>query len=48
VKLSTPVAGSLAYSVDYVAEEVKFDEKNATPAGVLYIDRASVLYLVGS
>ncbi len=50
VKLSTPRRGcsGLAYSVDYVSEEVAFDEKIATPAGVLYIDGASVLYLVGS
>lgn len=50
VKLSTPRRGcsGLAYSVDYVTEEVKFDEKITTPAGVLYIDGASVLYLVGS
>jgi iron-sulfur cluster assembly protein len=50
VKLSTPRRGcsGLAYSVDYVAEEAKFDEKIETPGGVLYIDGASVLYLVGS
>ena len=50
VKLSTPRRGcsGLAYSVDYVTEEAKFDEKIETPGGVLYIDGASVLYLVGS
>jgi len=50
VKLSTPRRGcsGLAYSVDYVTEEAKFDEKITTPGGVLYIDGASVLYLVGS
>lgn len=50
VKLSTPRRGcsGLAYSVDYVSEEQGFDEKIATPGGVLYIDGASVLYLVGS
>lgn len=50
VKLSTPRRGcsGLAYSVDYVTEEVKFDEKIETPGGTLYIDGASVLYLVGS
>ncbi|MFY9350148.1 HesB/IscA family protein [Sphingobium sp.] len=50
VKLSTPKRGcsGLAYSVDYVSEEAKFDEKIETPGGVLYIDGASVLYLVGS
>ncbi|HSM54171.1 MAG TPA: iron-sulfur cluster assembly accessory protein [Erythrobacter sp.] len=50
VKLSTPRRGcsGLAYSVDYVTEEGKFDEKIETPGGVFYIDGASVLYLVGS
>jgi len=50
VKLSTPRRGcsGLAYSVDYVTEEVKFDEKIETPGGVFYIDGGSVLYLVGS
>ena len=50
VKLSTPKRGcsGLAYSVDYVSEEAKFDEKIETPGGVLYIDGASVLYLIGS
>jgi len=50
VKLSTPRRGcsGLAYSVDYVSEEVGFDEKIVTPGGVFYIDGASVLYLVGS
>lgn len=50
VKLSTPKRGcsGLAYSVDYVTDEAKFDEKIATPGGVLYIDGASVLYLLGS
>ena len=50
VKLSTPRRGcsGLAYPVDYVTEEVKFDEKIETPGGSFYIDGASVLYLVGS
>jgi iron-sulfur cluster assembly protein len=50
VKLSTPRRGcsGLAYSVDYVTEEVKFDEKIATPGGTFYIDGGSVLYLIGS
>lgn len=50
VKLSTPRRGcsGLAYSVDYVTTEAKFDEKIATPGGTFYIDGASVLYLVGS
>jgi iron-sulfur cluster assembly protein len=35
VKLSTPRRGcsGLAYSVDYVTEEAKFDEKIETPGG---------------
>ena len=50
VKLSTPRRGcsGLAYSVDYVTEEVSFDEKIETPGGTFYIDGASVLYLIGS
>jgi iron-sulfur cluster assembly protein len=50
VKLSTPRRGcsGLAYSVDYVTEEAKFDEKIETPGGAFYIDGASVLYLIGS
>jgi iron-sulfur cluster assembly protein len=50
VRLSTPRRGcsGLAYSVDYVTEEDKFDEKIVTPGGTFYIDGASVLYLVGS
>lgn len=50
VKLSTPRRGcsGLAYSVDYVTAAVPFDERIETPGGVLFIDGASVLYLVGS
>lgn len=50
VKLSTPRRGcsGLAYSVDYVTKEAKFDEKIVTTGGTFYIDGASVLYLVGS
>jgi len=50
VKLSTPRRGcsGLAYSVDYVTDEVAFDEKIVTAGGTFYIDGASVLYLVGS
>ncbi|MDF0542611.1 iron-sulfur cluster assembly accessory protein [Sphingobium sp. H39-3-25] len=50
VKLSTPRRGcsGLAYSVDYVTQETKFDEKIETPGGTFYIDGASVLYLIGS
>ena len=50
VKLSTPRRGcsGLAYSVDYVTEEQKFDERIETPGGAFYVDGASVLYLIGS
>lgn len=50
VKLSTPRRGcsGLAYSVDYVTDEVTFDEKIETPGGTFYIDGASLLYLIGS
>jgi iron-sulfur cluster assembly protein len=50
VKLSTPRRGcsGLAYSVDYVAAESGFDERIDTPGGALFVDGASVLYLVGS
>jgi iron-sulfur cluster assembly protein len=50
VKLSTPKRGcsGLAYSVDYVTDAKPFDEKIVTPGGTLYVDGASVLYLVGS
>ena len=50
VKLSTPRRGcsGLAYSVDYVTEAAKFDERIETPGGSFFIDSASVLYLIGS
>ena len=50
VKLSTPRRGcsGLAYSVDYVSEANSFDERIDAPGGTLFIDGASVLYLVGS
>jgi iron-sulfur cluster assembly protein len=50
VKLSTPRRGcsGLAYSVDYVTSANPMDEKIATPGGDLYIDGASLLYLIGS
>jgi len=50
VKLSTPRRGcsGLAYSVDFVTEEIAMDEKIETPGGTFYIDGASVLYLIGS
>jgi len=50
VKLSTPRRGcsGLAYSVDYVTEENRFDEKIETPGGNFYVDGGSILYLIGS
>ena len=50
VKLSTPRRGcsGLAYSVDYVTQEDKFDEKIQTPGGTFYVDGGSILYLIGS
>jgi iron-sulfur cluster assembly protein len=50
VKLSTPRRGcsGLAYSVDYITQADKFDERIETPGGLFFIDGASVLYLVGS
>ena len=50
VKLSTPRRGcsGLAYSVDYVTDENRFDEKIETPGGAFYVDGGSILYLVGS
>ncbi|NKJ42751.1 MULTISPECIES: iron-sulfur cluster assembly accessory protein [unclassified Novosphingobium] len=50
VKLSTPRRGcsGLAYSVDYVNTANPLDERIETPGGTLFIDGASVLYLIGS
>jgi len=50
VKLSTPRRGcsGLAYSVDYISSADPLDEKVTTPGGDLYIDGASLLYLIGS
>ncbi|KUR78216.1 iron-sulfur cluster assembly accessory protein [Novosphingobium sp. FSW06-99] len=50
VKLSTPRRGcsGLAYSVDYVNAASPMDERIVTPGGTLFIDGASVLYLIGS
>jgi iron-sulfur cluster assembly protein len=50
VKLSTPRRGcsGLAYSVDYVSAASPMDEKIVTPNGDLYVDGASLLYLIGS
>ena len=50
VRLSTPKRGcsGLAYSIDYVTAEKPSDERIATEGGTLYIDGASLLYLIGS
>ena len=50
VKLSTPRRGcsGLAYSVDYVTEAKPLDERLETPGGTLFVDGASILYLIGS
>ena len=50
VRLSTPRRGcsGLAYSIDYVETPKPGDEPIATPAGTLYVDGASLLYLIGS
>lgn len=50
VKLSTPRRGcsGLAYSVDYVTETKPLDERIDTSGGTLFVDGASVLYLIGS
>lgn len=50
VKLSTPRRGcsGLAYSIDYVTEAKPMDERIETPAGPMFVDGASILYLIGS
>ena len=50
VRLSTPRRGcsGLAYSIDYVEVPKPGDEAIETPAGTLYVDGASLLYLIGS
>lgn len=50
VKLSTPRRGcsGLAYSVDYVETASAMDERIETAGGVLFVDGASLLYLIGS
>ena len=47
---ATPRRGcsGLAYSVEYVASASPLDEKVTTPGGDLYVDGASLLYLIGS
>jgi iron-sulfur cluster assembly protein len=50
VRLSTPRRGcsGLAYSIDYAEAPKATDEAIPTPAGTLYVDGASLLYLIGS
>ena len=50
VRLSTPRRGcsGLAYSVDYVTEAKPLDERIDTTGGALFVDGASLLYLIGS
>lgn len=50
VRLSTPRRGcsGLAYSIDYVSEAKPGDEAITTSAGTLFVDGASLLYLIGS
>jgi len=50
VRLSTPKRGcsGLAYSLDYVSAPSPFDEKIDTPEGALFVDGASLMYLIGS
>jgi iron-sulfur cluster assembly protein len=50
VRLSTPKRGcsGLAYSIDYVEAPKPGDEAIPTPAGTLFVDGASLLYLIGS
>ena len=50
VRLSTPKRGcsGLAYSIDYVDAPKPGDEPIITPAGTLFVDGASLLYLIGS
>ncbi len=50
VRLSTPKRGcsGLAYSIDYVEMPNPGDEAVPTPAGTLYVDGGSLLYLIGS
>ncbi len=50
VKLSTPRRGcsGLAYSVDYIEAASAMDERIETPGGTLFVDGASILYLIGS
>jgi iron-sulfur cluster assembly protein len=50
VRLSTPQKGcsGLTYKVDYVTAPQMLDETIETPGGLLFVDSASLLYLIGS
>jgi iron-sulfur cluster assembly protein len=50
VRLSTPRRGcsGLAYSIDYAETAKPGDEAIETPAGTLFVDGGSLLYLIGS
>ena len=50
VRLTTPKRGcsGLAYDLSYVAEPKLGDEAVQTPAGTLYVDGGSLMYLIGS
>lgn len=50
VRLSTPRRGcsGLAYAIEYAPEAKPGDEAIETPAGTLFVDGASLLYLIGS
>jgi iron-sulfur cluster assembly protein len=50
LRLTTPQRGcsGLMYKVDYVAEANPLDERMETPGGTLFVDSASLLYLIGS
>src|SRR3546814_1952192 len=50
VNLSTPRRGCswLSYSVDYFTSANPMDERIDTPGGALFVDGASILYLIGS
>jgi iron-sulfur cluster assembly protein len=50
LRLSTPQRGcsGLMYKVDYVSDANPTDEKVDTSVGTLFVDSASLLYLIGS
>ncbi len=50
LRLTTPQKGcsGLTYKVDYVSTPNLMDEVVDTPAGKLFIDAGSLLYLIGS